>query len=102
MSAILTISSWSRDPQVASCRNPAIRREWRALKAEERKDFTDTVNCLSREPARWGPNGTVYDGFSLLHERSGSLCMHLSLRVFAMSDTCTNSSSWICFILAMA
>ncbi|KAF4486666.1 Tyrosinase ustQ [Colletotrichum fructicola] len=73
MSAILTISSWSRDPQVASCRNPAIRREWRALTADERKNFIDAVNCLSREPARWGPNGTVYDDFSLLHERIGSL-----------------------------
>ncbi|KAH9231991.1 hypothetical protein K456DRAFT_1751177 [Colletotrichum gloeosporioides 23] len=73
MSAILTISSWSRDPQVASCRNPAIRREWRALTADGRKNFTDAVNCLSREPARWGPNGTVYDDFSLLHERIRSL-----------------------------
>ena len=38
----------------------------------EKHDFVQAVLCLSRKPSRWGPNGTMYDDFALLHGEIGS------------------------------
>ena len=38
----------------------------------EKHDFVQAVLCLSNKPSRWGPNGTMYDDFALLHGEIGS------------------------------
>ncbi|OLN86639.1 Tyrosinase 4 [Colletotrichum chlorophyti] len=53
--------------------SPPIRREWRALLPDERKQFTDAVTCLSKVTSLWGLNGTLYDDFAILHEQIGSI-----------------------------
>ncbi|KJX99738.1 tyrosinase tyrosinase: common central domain protein [Zymoseptoria brevis] len=58
------------------CQSIAIRREWRALTADERDDFVRSVKCLSTVPSRWMHNGTVYDDFAYLHGSIGKWCHH--------------------------
>lgn len=62
------------EPHTVQCNNPPIRREWRGLTSEEKRDFTRSVNCLSKVPSKWGLNGTLYDDFSALHGGIGSWC----------------------------
>lgn len=66
------------------CKEPPIRREWRALTLSERIDFFQAVNCLSTKPSRWGLNGTLYDDFALLHGRIGSWCQCIQLPRYLM------------------
>lgn len=58
----------------ALCKEVPIRREWRMLTPEEKKNFTDSINCLSTIPSKLGLNGTVYDEFAALHSGIGSWC----------------------------
>lgn len=55
------------------CRNPSIRREWRALTDDEKTHFTEAVKCLSTVPSQWTGNGTLYDDFTALHSRIGTI-----------------------------
>ena len=68
----------SREQQ-HSCRKPRIRREWRSFTVNEKHDFVQAVLCLSSKPSRWGPNGTMYDDFALLHGEIGSWSTEFAL-----------------------
>jgi hypothetical protein len=76
-------SSDDAPPMGLLCKNPPIRREWRALTPEEKMEYIDAVNCLSRTPATWGENGSVYDDFTRLH--SGAGADSTSLNVFEVA-----------------
>ena len=56
----------------SACQEPRLRREWRSLTMDEKHDFMQAVLCLSNKPSTWGPNGTIYDDFALLHGEIGS------------------------------
>ncbi|KAH6623942.1 putative tyrosinase [Chaetomium tenue] len=58
---------------VPRCTKPHVRREWRALTTEEKKEFIRAVNVLAEIPSRWTGNGTIYDDFAILHGSVGSL-----------------------------
>src|SRR5690348_1164334 len=67
--AAFALLTWPVGRQVGTCQSPPIRREWRALLPDERKQFTDAVTCLSKVTSHWGLNGTLYDDFAILHEQ---------------------------------
>lgn len=54
------------------CKNPSIRREWRALTMDEKRDFIRAFNCLATIPSAWRSNGTIYDEYAYLHGTIGS------------------------------
>ena len=57
-----------------ACKNPVIRREWRALSDEEKSDYIAAVQCLRSSPSRLGLNQTLYDDFPYVHSRNGEAC----------------------------
>ncbi|KAK5991853.1 Tyrosinase ustQ [Cladobotryum mycophilum] len=57
-----------------ACTNPPIRKEWRALSAQEQHEFTHAIKCISKAPSSWAPNRTVYDDIAVLHGGIGSWC----------------------------
>lgn len=46
---------------------PHIRREWRALKKEEKLEFISAIHCLTRKPSKLGLQTTRYDDFVYVH-----------------------------------
>lgn len=61
-------------PSSNTCTNPPIRREWRALQAEERDDFIRAIKCIANAPSVWQVNRTIYDDIAILHGGVGNLC----------------------------
>ena len=57
-----------------ACREPVIRREWRALSDGEKSDYIAAVQCLRSSPSRLGLNQTLYDDFPYVHSRNGEAC----------------------------
>ncbi|KAJ5050484.1 uncharacterized protein L3040_002365 [Drepanopeziza brunnea f. sp. 'multigermtubi'] len=53
----------------ATCRKPPVRKEWRALKRNEKIRYIAAVKCLTRLPAISGINGTIsrFDDFHAVH-----------------------------------
>ncbi|KAI1084257.1 putative tyrosinase [Whalleya microplaca] len=52
------------------CRQPAVRREWRALGSLERLEYLRAVKCLSSIPSTVC-NGTLHDEFAYIHRKIG-------------------------------
>ncbi|KAF5343668.1 hypothetical protein D9758_014689 [Tetrapyrgos nigripes] len=79
----------------STCSNPSIRREWRTLSRDEKKNFIDGVRCLSQLPASpdLQPTGdnpdnqprntssTLYDDFVYIH-MDGLQSLHVTGRFF--------------------
>ncbi|KAI0376099.1 putative tyrosinase [Hypomontagnella monticulosa] len=53
-----------------ACRQPAVRREWRALGSLERLEYLQAVKCLSSIPSTLC-NGTLHDEFAYIHRKIG-------------------------------
>ncbi|KAK6065103.1 hypothetical protein SCUP515_11410 [Seiridium cupressi] len=53
------------------CRQPAVRREWRALGSLERLEYLRAVKCLSSIPSSVC-NGTLHDEFAYIHSKIGN------------------------------
>ncbi|KAI0405660.1 putative tyrosinase [Xylaria palmicola] len=53
-----------------TCRQPALRREWRALSSLERLEYLRAVECLSTIPSNVC-NGTLHDKFAFIHRKIG-------------------------------
>ncbi|KAL7619911.1 hypothetical protein AAE478_010458 [Parahypoxylon ruwenzoriense] len=47
----------------SACVDPPIRKEWRALSADERNSYIQAVNCLAKQPSKLGLSTTRYDDF---------------------------------------
>ncbi|KAI0436029.1 putative tyrosinase [Xylaria telfairii] len=54
----------------SACRQPAIRREWRAMSGKERLEYLRAVKCLSSIPSTVC-NGSLHDEFPFIHRRVG-------------------------------
>lgn len=77
---VLLLGNWvfcktSTSSSGKSCREPAIRREWRALSSSERLEYIRAVKCLSSIPSTIY-NGTLHDEFAYLHHETGGYCMY--------------------------
>lgn len=60
------------------CRQPAVRREWRALGSLERLEYLRAVKCLSSIPSTVC-NGTLHDEFAYIHRKIGGYCTYRHL-----------------------
>lgn len=60
-----TTTSASTPSATSSCKNPAVRKEWRGMSKTERDAYIDAVLCLTKKDAISGIPGTVnrYDDF---------------------------------------
>ncbi|QUC21780.1 uncharacterized protein UV8b_06024 [Ustilaginoidea virens] len=56
----------------STCESPPVRREWRSLTSDEKRNFTRSVNILAGIPSSRRSNGTIYDDFAILHGSIGS------------------------------
>ena len=55
----------------ATCRNPAIRREWRQLERNEKDAYLDAVLCLFNKRSIFPDRGSAYDDIVFVHQYSG-------------------------------
>jgi tyrosinase len=56
------------DVSLAACTKPALRKEWGAATAAEKKSYTNAVLCLATKPSIIGHTGTsLYDDFAFVH-----------------------------------
>ncbi|KAK3348902.1 tyrosinase-like protein [Lasiosphaeria hispida] len=62
------------DASASPCVDAPVRREWRSLGQDEKRDFVRAFKCLSRTPSSWVQNRTVYDDFAFLHGGIGAWC----------------------------
>lgn len=51
----------------APCEEPALRKEWREMSADEQGAYVKAVHCLASKPSRIGLNTTLYDDFPYIH-----------------------------------
>lgn len=64
-----TSTSSATATATSTCKSPAIRKEWRALKTSEKSAYIAAVKCLTKLPAISGITGTInrYDDFHAVH-----------------------------------
>ncbi|TGO44322.1 hypothetical protein BOTNAR_0861g00040 [Botryotinia narcissicola] len=72
---IHNIIHWSAVPASsltfsATCVSPPIRREWRTLSTSARERHIDAVQCLTTRPSRVRNNGSLYDDFPYIHQKT--------------------------------
>jgi hypothetical protein len=51
------------------CIDPTIRREWRSLSQDEKRDYISAVKCLMTTDSFLRKNGSLYDDFAWVHNR---------------------------------
>jgi len=56
-------------PSVA-CTQPSVRREWRTLDKADRANYVQAVQCLTSQPSSLRENGTAYDDFPWVHQKT--------------------------------
>jgi tyrosinase len=67
-----------------TCKEPAVRKEWRQLSEESRQSYLQAVLCLRSKPSRLGLETSLYEDFPYVHARvdtesnSPSLLLHRS------------------------
>jgi hypothetical protein len=54
----------------STCLSPPIRREWRTLSTNAKKDYIDAVQCLTNRPSKVRNNGSLYDDFPFVHQQT--------------------------------
>lgn len=67
--AIKPPSGPAASPPSGTCTEPAFRREWRSLSADEKKKYHDAFQCFIDTPSVLGLNGSLYDDFVWAHNR---------------------------------
>ncbi|KAI9683473.1 MAG: hypothetical protein M1822_006013 [Bathelium mastoideum] len=73
-SLFVSKSPTTAEPAVTSCKHPVVRREWRSLSVDQKRDYSRAVNCLRETPSRLGLNQSLYDDFPYVHSRIGEYC----------------------------
>ncbi|RDW79812.1 hypothetical protein BP6252_04450 [Coleophoma cylindrospora] len=53
------------------CEIPPTRREWRSLRNSEKKNYLESVKCLTKLPSALRDDGTLYDDFVYVHMSIG-------------------------------
>ena len=85
------VSISSKTAEVATCKSPSIRREWRSLSIAERDAYIDAVFCLRAKPSRLNTSQTLYDDFAYVHhqfdEESKSTVLVQELRLTETPST---------------
>ncbi|KAK0388453.1 hypothetical protein NLU13_4697 [Sarocladium strictum] len=51
----------------SNCTEPLIRKEWRSLSRDEKKNYLEAFQCFIDSPSHLGMNGSLYDDFSWAH-----------------------------------
>ncbi|PQE17834.1 di-copper centre protein [Rutstroemia sp. NJR-2017a WRK4] len=54
----------------STCSSPPIRREWRTLSSNAKKEYIDAVQCLTTRPSKVRNNGSLYDDFPFVHQQT--------------------------------
>lgn len=58
--------------QGVTCRNPALRQEWRTLSIQQKRAYISAVQCLQTKPSKLGMDHKLHDEFTWLHSRLGN------------------------------
>jgi hypothetical protein len=71
---IITASGYQSGDAVSFpvCTNPPLRREWRQLSSNEKKNYIAAVKCFQTSPSRLNANDTLYDDFPRVHSQIGT------------------------------
>lgn len=87
---ILSVNHKDLPQNTSSCRQPAIRKEWRSLGQNEKTNYIAAVQCLSTHPSTLNSVGTWNDDFAWIHKHIG------------MESRCSSSVlkiNFMCFLL---
>lgn len=73
-----------------TCRDPAVRQEWRSLSFLQRREYISAVRCLQNRPSTIGLDHTLHDEFTWIHSRLGNFSKLVPLIVIThhVKSTC--------------